>query len=61
MALQLAVQTRDTRGKHRNRRLRQSGQIPGMFYGHGLECVSLSVEADVLTSAIRHGSRLVQT
>ena len=59
MALQLAVQSRDTQGKHRNRRLRQSGKIPGVLYGHGLECVSLSVAADVLTAAIRHGSRLV--
>jgi large subunit ribosomal protein L25 len=60
MALQLAVVSRDTRGKHRNRRLRLSGHIPAVLYGHGLECVPLSVEADVLTSAIRHGSRLVQ-
>jgi large subunit ribosomal protein L25 len=60
MALQLAVQSRDTRGKHGNRRLRLAGQVPAVLYGHGLECVPLSVEADVLTSAIRHGSRLVQ-
>jgi large subunit ribosomal protein L25 len=60
MALQLAVQSRDIRGKHGNRRLRLAGQIPAVLYGHGLECVPLSVEADVLTSAIRHGSRLVQ-
>jgi large subunit ribosomal protein L25 len=59
MALQLAVESRDTQGKHRNRRLRQSGKIPGVLYGHGLESVSLSVAADVLSSAIRHGSRLV--
>ena len=59
MALELAVESRDTQGKHRNRRLRQSGKIPGILYGHGLECVPLSVEADVLTAAIRHGSRLV--
>ncbi len=59
MALQLAVEPRDTQGKHRNRRLRQSGKIPGVLYGHGLECVPLSVAADVLTAAIRHGSRLV--
>ena len=59
MALQLAVESRDTQGKHRNRRLRQSGKIPGILYGHGLECVPLSVAADVLTAAIRHGSRLV--
>jgi large subunit ribosomal protein L25 len=59
MALQLAVEHRDSQGKHRNRRLRQSGKIPGVLYGHGLECVSLSVAADELASAIRHGSRLV--
>jgi len=59
MALQLAVESRDTQGKHRNRRLRHSGKIPGVLYGHGLENVSLAVEADALTAAIRHGSRLV--
>lgn len=59
MALQLAVEQREAQGKHGNRRLRESGKIPAILYGHGLECVPLSVAADVLTSAIRHGSRLV--
>jgi len=59
MALQLAVEPRDVRGKHGNRRLRRSGRIPGILYGHGLECVALSVPHDALTAAIRHGSRLV--
>jgi len=59
MALQLDVQSRDTQGKHNNRRLRLSGKVPAILYGHGLECVPLSVEAEVLTAAIRHGSRLV--
>jgi len=59
MALQLAVQSRDTQGKHRNRRLRHAGKIPAILYGHGLENVSLSVGAEELTTAIRHGSRLV--
>ncbi len=59
MALQLAVEPRDTQGKHNNRRLRRSGKIPGILYGHGLENVSLAVPADALTTAIRHGSRLV--
>ena len=59
MALQLAVQSRDTQGKHRNRRLRQAGKIPAVLYGHGLENVSLSVGTEELTAAIRHGSRLV--
>jgi large subunit ribosomal protein L25 len=59
MALQLDVQSRDTQGKHNNRRLRLSGKVPAVLYGHGLESVPLSVEAEVLTAAIRHGSRLV--
>ncbi len=59
MALQLAVQSRDTQGKHRNRRLRQAGKIPAVLYGHGLENLSLSVEVEAITAAVRHGSRLV--
>lgn len=59
MALQLDVESRGIQGKHFNRRLRQSGKIPGVLYGHGLESVSLAVSADALTAAIRHGSRLV--
>jgi len=59
MALQLAVESRDTIGKRRNRRLRRSGKIPAVLYGHGLENVPLCVDAEALTSAIRHGSRLV--
>jgi len=59
MAIQLAVEPRQTRGKRNNRRLRRAGKIPAILYGHGLECVPLSVEADPLASAIRHGSRLV--
>ena len=59
MALELAVQPRDTQGKHHNRRLRLSGSIPAILYGHGLENVPLAVESEALTAAIRHGSRLV--
>lgn len=59
MALQLDVESRGIQGKHFNRRLRHSGKIPGVLYGHGLENVSLAVSADALTAAIRHGSRLV--
>ena len=59
MALQLAVELRETQGKLNNRRLRRVGKIPGILYGHGLSNVSLSVSADTLSSAIRHGSRLV--
>jgi large subunit ribosomal protein L25 len=59
MALQLAVEPRNTRGKLNNRRLRRAGNIPAILYGHGLENVSLAVSAESLTAAVRHGSRLV--
>jgi large subunit ribosomal protein L25 len=59
MALQLPVEPRASQGKLHNRRLRRSGKIPAILYGHGLQNVALAVEADALTTAIRHGSRLV--
>ena len=59
MAEQLKVLSRDTRGKHNSRRLRRSGGIPAVLYGHGLEPVTLTVPAESLGLAMRHGSRLV--
>lgn len=59
MAEQLRVEKRDTVGKHHNRRLRKSGKIPAILYGHGGESVPLSVPADQLVAVIRHGSRMV--
>jgi large subunit ribosomal protein L25 len=55
----LSVELRETRGKHSNRRLRASGAIPAVLYGHGQEPVSLSVRADQIDAAVRHGTRLV--
>lgn len=59
MALQLAVESRSTHGKHNNRRLRRAGQVPAILYGHGLENVPLAVQSEAILGAIRHGSRLV--
>jgi large subunit ribosomal protein L25 len=61
MAEQIPIPTvaRSKGGKHSNRRLRYSGQTPAVLYGHGLENVCLSVPSDVLSTALRHGSRLV--
>jgi len=56
----LQVQSRQTRGKHDARRMRRAGQIPAILYGHGQECVSLSIAADALEAALRHGSRVVE-
>jgi large subunit ribosomal protein L25 len=59
MAEQLNVVARPTRGKHQSRRLRQTGNIPAVLYGHGLEPVALAVGAEQLDTTLRHGSRLV--
>jgi large subunit ribosomal protein L25 len=59
MAEQMTVELRDRRGKLNNRRLRRSGKIPAVLYGHGQENVCLSVSAESLGATLRHGSRLV--
>jgi large subunit ribosomal protein L25 len=53
------VQVRESRGKRNARRLRQSGSIPAVLYGHGQETVSLSLSAEQFGTALRHGGRLV--
>ncbi len=59
MAEELEVIARSRGGKHGNRRLRQSGKVPAVLYGHGQENLSLAVPADALAAALRHGTRLV--
>lgn len=59
MPEQLNVERRNIQGKRNSRRLRASGRIPAVLYGHGQENVSLSVAEDELKGVIRHGSRLV--
>jgi len=59
MSEQLRVTLRESRGKHRNRRLRAGGQIPAVLYGHGQETVSLAVTADAFAAALRHGAQVV--
>ena len=59
MSETLKVESRELRGKRNNRRLRASGMIPAVLYGHGLEPVSLAVPADTFDAMVRHGSRMV--
>jgi large subunit ribosomal protein L25 len=59
MAEQLTVELREIQGKLNNRRLRRSGSVPAVLYGHGLENVKLQVSEEALGHALRHGSRLV--
>lgn len=56
----LNVELREAQGKRFNRRLRAAGKIPAILYGHREKCVPLSISAEMLGSALRHGNRFVQ-
>lgn len=56
----LTVELRETSGKRRNRRLRASGKIPAVLYGHKQDNVNLSVAAEEVEAVLRHGSRFVE-
>lgn len=59
MAEKLQVEIRESLGKRNTRRLRASGQIPGILYGHGEDNVCLSVPDATLLSLVMNGQRLV--
>jgi large subunit ribosomal protein L25 len=55
----LTVKLRDEHGKRANRRLRHSGRVPAILYGHKKEVKSLTLSAEELGAAVRHGNRFV--
>lgn len=55
----LTVESRKNLGKRNSRRLRNSGQVPAVLYGHGETNLSLSAPADQVRAVIRHGARVV--
>ena len=55
----LAVENRQETGKRRNRRLRKTGKIPAVLYGHKQDVVSLTLSAEEVEAVIRHGNRFV--
>lgn len=60
MAEVLSVEKRDSIGKRQVRKLRATGHVPGVLYGHGGEAVSLSLSTEQVAAMLRHGSRLVE-
>ena len=60
MAESLKVESRESRGKRDARRLRRTGNIPAVLYGHGEANRSLAVTADEMAAVVRHGSRVVE-
>jgi large subunit ribosomal protein L25 len=55
----LNVNLRNEHGKRANRRLRNSGRVPAVLYGHKKEARSLTLSADELDAAVRNGNRFV--
>jgi len=55
----LATQKRDGRGSHRAAKLRSQGKIPAVVYGHKKATLAVTLSAEELGNAIRHGARVV--
>jgi large subunit ribosomal protein L25 len=57
--LVLSTQPRAEQGTRAARKMRKSGRIPAVLYGHKEATVSVSLSGDDLSKAIRHGARVV--
>lgn len=60
MADLLNVEARDTTGTLRMRRLRKSGKIPAVLYGHGEGTVSLTIQQKEIDRIVGHGGHIVE-
>ena len=56
----LHVKVRSEVGSNAVKNVRKSGHIPAVLYGHGLQNVNLSLPAEEVHAAIRHGSKLLE-
>jgi large subunit ribosomal protein L25 len=52
----IVVHKRDVTGTRATKRLRKSGLIPGVIYGHGKDAVLIAVEPHVLREALHTGA-----
>ena len=59
MSEALEVEAREALGKRANRRLRDSGKLPAVLYGHQEPAVSLTLPADRFNLVLRHGTKLL--
>ncbi len=60
MADTLNVKRREQLGSANNRRLRATGSIPAILYGHGEANLSLTVPSGDVMSVVRHGGKVVK-
>lgn len=59
-AITLNSETRDARGGRRSERLRKTGRIPAIVYGHKIDPAAISVSKDDLLNVVRHHARTLQ-
>lgn len=55
----IEVKRRENLGSRASQKLRQTGRVPAILYGHGEENVNLSVRADAIQRIIDHGTKLL--
>jgi len=55
----LQVERREPEGSRATRRLRRTGQVPGVVYGGGDEPITFQVDARILRSALAHGGAVI--
>lgn len=55
----LEVKKRDGVGSIASKKLRRTGNVPAILYGHGEENVNLSVKSDAIGRIIQHGTKLL--
>lgn len=54
--ISLVAEVRDEHGSAASRRLRASGRVPGVLYGHGTDPVPLSIDARALRAGLSSAS-----
>jgi large subunit ribosomal protein L25 len=55
----LTAQPRDRFGSRYAQRLRKTGRLPAVVYGHKTDTISVSVDEKQTVNALRHGTRVV--
>jgi len=55
----IEVKTRDAVGTSRVRKLRATGLVPAVLYGHGETNVNLAIAKDAVNNVVRHGTKML--
>jgi large subunit ribosomal protein L25 len=59
-SIKISAQTRSALGSRANKRLRDSGQIPGVVYGHKEAVVTVTLPKKELVTHLNHGAHLFE-